>query len=204
MMIKRNSTYLAAILVALLWRVAVPVAAEEQPPDKAEPTAASESAGGAAELAALLQDPLASIAALMTDNTISFRTGPANDKAYEFNLQPVYSINFPELGWTVLPRGMIPILGVKPGAELPRLGDDGITIEEQGRKDRQWGLSDIVTQIFFTPMGQKGIKLGGGPVLSWKTRTNDDLKGPGWGAGPVGVLVGGGEVFNYAVIAGHL
>ncbi len=181
-----------------------PAGAEEQTAAKTEAKAGQESAGGAAELAALLQDPLANISALMTDNTISFRTGSTNERAYEFNLQPVYSINFPDLGWTVIPRGMIPILGLKPGAELPRLADDGITQEEPGSKGRQWGLGDIVTQFFFTPMGQEGIKLGGGPMLSWKTRTNDDLKGPGWGAGPVGVIVGGGEVFSYAVLFGHL
>jgi hypothetical protein len=170
---------------------------------------AEDQSGGAAELAALLQDPLANISALMTDNTISFRTGATNDKAYEFNIQPIYSINFPKLGWTIVPRALIPILGIKPGAELPRLGkdfieDESIPEEQSDRQNRQWGLSDIVTQFFFTPMGQEGIKLGAGPMLSWKTRTNDDVKGAGWGAGPVGVIVGGDEVFNYALVLGHL
>jgi hypothetical protein len=192
-----------AVSMLIVWSVN-PAGAGEQTAAKTEATAGQESAGGAAELSALLQDPLANISALMTDNTISFRTGPTNERAYEFNIQPVYSLNFQELGWTVIPRGMIPILGLKPGAELPRLANDGITVVDEGQKDRQWGLGDIVTQFFFTPMDQKGIKLGGGPMLSWKTRTNDDLKGPGWGAGLVGVMVGGGEVFSYAVVLGHL
>lgn len=60
------------------------------------PVALAEEGGGVAELAALLQDPLANLSAVMTDNTFSFKTGPDHDdEAYEFNIQPVYSINFP-------------------------------------------------------------------------------------------------------------
>jgi len=160
-------------------------------------TTAMAEGGGAAELAALLQDPLANLAAVMTDNTASFKSGPDHDdEAYEFNIQPVYSINFPELGFTLIPRAMIPVIGAKPGTALPRLSDDGLSLEPGGDKGREWGLSDIVTQFFITPMGQEGWKWGAGPMISWKTRTDNDVKGAGGGSGPIGVLVGwGGERF---------
>ena len=41
---------------------------------------------------------LANLSALMTDNTLGLRAGTDNDESYEINLQPVYSINFEELG----------------------------------------------------------------------------------------------------------
>ena len=163
---------------------------------------------GAAKLAALLQDPLANLAAVMTDNTFSFKSGPDHDnKAYEFNIQPVYSLNFPELGITVIPRAMIPIVGVKPGSDLPRLGFDEFddpVLTGGNDKGREWGLSDIVTQFFITPMGQEGWKWGAGPMISWKTRTDNDVKGAGGGAGPIGVLVGALGPIDVAVMGGHL
>ena len=168
-------------------------------------TTAMAEGGGAAELAALLQDPLANLAAVMTDNTASFKSGPDHDdEAYEFNIQPVYSINFPELGFTLIPRAMIPVIGAKPGTALPRLSDDGLSLEPGGDKGREWGLSDIVTQFFITPMGQEGWKWGAGPMISWKTRTDNDVKGAGGGSGPIGVLVGALGPIDMAVLGGHL
>ena len=160
---------------------------------------------GAAKLAALLQDPLANLSAVMTDNTFSFKTGPDHDdKAYEFNIQPVYSLNFPKLGITVIPRAMIPVVGVKAGTDLPRLSDDGLSLEPGGDKGREWGMSDIVTQFFISPMGQEGWKWGAGPMISWKTRTDNDVKGAGGGSGPIGVLVGALGPIDVAVMGGHL
>ena len=166
---------------------------------------AEDSADSAAKLAALLQDPLANISAVMTDNTASFKTGPDhNDEAYEFNIQPVYSINFPERNFSVVARAMIPVVGVKAGTDLPRLSDDGLALEEGEDKGRQWGVSDIVTQFFFAPMGQEGWKFGGGPMISWRTRTDNDVKGAGGGAGPIGVAVGALGPIDVAVMGGHL
>lgn len=168
-------------------------------------TVAGESGGGAAELAALLQDPLANLSALTTDNTFSFKSGSDhNNEAYEFNLQPVHSINFPEYGFTLITRATIPIIGAKAGTDLPRLSDDGIEQGTGGSKGRQWGLSDIATQFFFSPMGQQGWKWGAGPMISWKTRTDNDLKGAGGGTGPIGVLVGAIGPIDTAIMAGHL
>lgn len=166
---------------------------------------AGQGGGGAAELAALLQDPLANLSAISTDNTISFKSGPDHDdEAYEFNIQPVYSMNFPELGFTMIPRAMIPVVGAKAGTDLPRLSDDGLSLEPGDDEGRQWGVSDIVTQFFFTPMGQEGWKWGAGPMISWRTRTDNDVKGAGGGAGPIGVLVGELGPIDAAILGGHL
>jgi hypothetical protein len=143
-------------------------------------------------------NPLANIAAITTDNDIFFNKDIGT--SYSFQIQPVYSFDFPKQGFSFIPRGVIPILGVPPLADLPRLGlprpkGDGTT----------WGLGDIVTQFFFAPKSKGGWKFGLGPQLSWKTRTDNRVGGPGWGAGPVGVLVGGiGENISIATIVGNL
>ena len=111
----------------------------------------------AAEMARKLQDPLANISALMTDNDIQFKTGD-DDTSYSFQLQPVYAFDFPEQGFTFIPRAIIPIIGAAPESTFPKLGDprpagDGTT----------WGVSDIVTQFFFAPKTEAKWKWGVGP-----------------------------------------
>ncbi len=63
---------------------------------------ADEPGGGAAEMARKLQDPLANIKAVMTDNTIGFNTGDGDGTSYGFQIQPVYSIDLPDKGFTIL------------------------------------------------------------------------------------------------------
>lgn len=78
---------------------------------------AEEKGGGAAEMARKLQDPLANIKAIMTDNTIGFNTGDDEGTSYGFQIQPVYAIDLPDKGFTFLPRVVIPITGLEPGTK---------------------------------------------------------------------------------------
>ncbi len=71
-------------------------------------------------------------------------------------------------------------------------------------EDHTWGLGDLATQFFFNPKSDSAWKWGAGPMMSWKTRTNSKLGGPGWGAGPAGVLVGGFGNVSTAFLGGHL
>ena len=86
----------------------------------------AEEKGGdaAAEMARKLQDPLANIKALMTDNDVNFNTGDDDDEvSYGFQLQPVYAIPFENLGFNLVNRAVIPILGMAPEAQKPILGE---------------------------------------------------------------------------------
>lgn len=159
-------------------------------PPSADGAGSEAGGGGAAEMARKLQDPLANIRAFMTDNQISFGAG-AGDTAYSFQLQPIYAFDFPDQGFTFLPRALIPLLGVAPLVDLPPLGDP----RPRGG-GTTWGLGDIVTQFFFAPKLESSWKVGLGPQLSWKTRTDSRLGGPGWGAGVAGVVVG--EISGFA------
>ncbi len=78
----------------------------------------------AEELAKKAQDPLADITALMTDNTIGFNQGLADDTGYNFQLQPVKSFDTP-YGFRLIARGIVPIVGAPTGSDFVFLGDLG-------------------------------------------------------------------------------
>ena len=79
-------------------------------------------ADAAAEMQKKLQNPLANIKALMTDNAIGFDSGTTEDTSYGLQLQPVYAIDFSEKGFTMILRAVIPILGLEPGTDVPVVG----------------------------------------------------------------------------------
>ena len=154
----------------------------------------------AAEMARMLQDPLANIKALMTDNDINFNTGNGQT-SYGFQLQPVYAVSFEKAGINLINRAVIPIMGIPPEGQRPILGSDPMPANPIG--DLNWGLSDIMLQFFFSPKTEAAWKWGAGPMFSLKVRTNDYFAGPGWGGGPVFVLVGGVGNLSISAIAGH-
>ena len=87
---------------------------------------AEDNGGGAAEMAIKLQNPLATIKAIMTDNAIGFNSGDdKDDTSFGFQLQPVYAIDLPDKGFTFLPRAVIPIMGLEPGTRTRWTGEDG-------------------------------------------------------------------------------
>ncbi len=153
----------------------------------------------AAAMAKALQDPLASIKMLATDNTIAFDSGEDDgDTNYNFQLQPVYSISSERLNY--IPRAVIPIIGLEPGAVEPPLGPNPAP-----DVDSTWGISDTIVQMFISPKTDASVKWGIGPQVALKTRTSDRVAGPGWGAGLAGVVVGNiGTNWSYAGIMMHL
>lgn len=145
-------------------------------------------ADGAAEMAKKLQNPLANIKALMTDNSIAFDTGDDDGTSYGFQFQPVYAIDVPERGFTFIPRAVIPVLGLEPGTKTRITGQNGDPIPSGSSS--VWGLGDSIVQFFFAPHLKSDWKWGIGPQISVPTHTDSDLKGPEWGAGVAGVITG--------------
>jgi hypothetical protein len=142
------------------------------------------------DLARAAQDPLASISAFVSDNTINFGTGDDEDTAYLFQLQGVYSINT-SWGVNLIPRVILPIIGAPKGSQLPILDPSG------GGSGTTWGLGDSMAQLFITPTGSGNWKWGIGPQVSFATHTKADLKGPDWGAGAGGLVIG--SLGNFSV-----
>jgi len=153
----------------------------------------------AADIAKKMQDPLAHISAIMSDNDFLFKTGD-DDFSFGSSIQPVKAWSFDKAGFNFIARGVIPVMGLAPEATKPPIIGEPLP---EGQVST-WGLSDILTQFFFSPKSDSSWKWGAGPMFSIKSRTNEKLAGPGWGSGPVGVLVGGSGNFAFAFIGGHL
>jgi len=169
---------------------------------KSEPgTASDQNAGGdaAAEMARKLQNPLANIKAVMTDNAIGINTGSDKGTSAGFQLQPGCAMDFPDRGFTLIPRAVIPILGLEPGTDIPRVGQPvpgGSSV---------WGIGDIVLQGFVAPHVESKWKWGMGPQVSLGTATDPALRGPDWGAGFAAVVTGNlTEDISVAPIVGNL
>ena len=128
------------------------------------------------------QNPLANIRALFTDNNVNFDSGDTDDVSYAFNLQPVYGLDFPDSGFTLVPRMVIPILGLEPGVNVPPIGSP-----VPGSVS---GVGDAALQLMFAPRVKTRLKWGIGPQLTLKTRSDSRLAGPGWGGGVSAVVTG--------------
>lgn len=148
------------------------------------------------QLARKVQDPLANIKALVTDNTIAFDK-ERDPLSYGVQLQPVYSL--PTDGsYNVILRGIVPVLGVRNGVVIPPIGTD-----PRGGSSYSWGISDVIMQAFISPKTEGNLKWGIGPQVSLRTRTRDDVAGPGWGAGLTGVITGFADRLSYGAIVGQ-
>lgn len=148
------------------------------------------------ELSRAAQDPLASISAINLDNTFSFKTGEDEDTAYNFQVQGIYSINTSK--FNIIPRLIVPVVGVPKGSDLPIIEPGG------GGANTTWGIGDTMLQMFISPVSDGEWKWGIGPQFSFSTHTNTDLRGPDWGAGVSGVLIGSVGNWGLGAVGGNL
>jgi hypothetical protein len=155
-------------------------------------------AQSAEEIAKALQDPLANVSMIGTDNAFNFKMGePDSVTGYNFQIQPVYAFSFEKFNF--IPRAVIPILGVPSGGYLPIIGGP-----RPPGEDVKWGLSDMIVQTFFNIKSESAWKFGFGPQFSLKTRTDSLLAGPGWGGGFGVVMVGGfGDLSTTLLVSQH-
>ena len=109
----------------------------------------------AAEMARKLQNPLANIRALITDNAVGFGTGNTDGTSYGFQFQPVYAMDQPQGGFTFLPRAVVPVLGLEPGTKIPPVG------APTQSDTRAWGLGDTIIQAFLAPYVESSWKSPG-------------------------------------------
>ncbi|MXU65952.1 hypothetical protein [Oceanomicrobium pacificus] len=143
-------------------------------------------------------NPLADTKALMTDNTIAYRTGTEEEDSYNFQLQPVYSVPLGDANLVL--RGIVPIQGVQQAASLP----PSIPTPSPAT-ELTWGIGDSTVQAFYAPTpGASGIALGYGVQVSLPTRSDDALAGAGWGAGPAFVMFGQTGDLSWGGLVGHM
>ena len=142
------------------------------------------------------QDPLANISAINLDNTLNFSTGEDDDTAYGLQIQGIYSFSTEKINF--VPRVIVPVMAVPKGSDLPILEPGG------GGEDTTWGIGDSMFQLFVSPVSDGNWKWGIGPQFSFPTHTNSDLRGPDWGAGVSGVLIGSVGNWSLGAVAGNL
>lgn len=113
------------------------------------------SCDAACEAARKAANPLADMRAIMTGNTVAFKTGRDEEDSYNFQIQPVYTV--PLDGANLVIWGIIPIQGAAPDAALPP-GISGST----PNSDLEWGISDSSVQAFYAPTPYGIVSLGYG------------------------------------------
>ena len=144
----------------------------------------------AAKLATELANPIASLISVPFQSNYDTGIGPKEDgERYLLNIQPVIPFKLsPE--WNLISRTIVPVISQRdifPGA------------------DSQFGLSDTVQSLFFSPSEVRhGFTWGVGPVALLPTAT-DELLGVGeWGAGPTAVALWQGSGWTIGALANHI
>ena len=128
------------------------------------------------------QDPLAPVTAILTDNSITF----GNDSVTNYQLQPVYTIDFGDSGHLIL-RGLL---------NYNRVPTDSGNLS---------GFGDSIFQAFWVPNDTiGGLRYGFGPQFSFSTANEPELGGLGDGVGLGAVAFGFSGDLSYGGVVGHI
>ncbi|MBP9902524.1 MAG: transporter [Verrucomicrobia bacterium] len=141
-----------------------------------------------AELAKKLNNPVANLISVPTQNNWDFGIGSANAMKYTANIQPVIPIPISE-DWNVIVRTILPVI-------YPESPTGGSSTS---------GLGDTTQSFFFSlknPVG--GWILGAGPVMYYPTATESALGAGKWGAGPTIVALRQEHGFTYGILANQI
>ncbi|MDX1698390.1 MAG: hypothetical protein R3308_08890 [Thiohalobacterales bacterium] len=158
-------------------------------------------ADDAGEMQKMLQNPLANIRALMTDNFVAFDTGINDDVSWGLNLQYYHALYFPDKRFAFLPRLVLPVMGLEPGARVPPVGQ----VPGPPTASRSSGIGDAQIQLYYAPSIEGNWKYGVGPVVSMPTASKEQLEGAQWGGG-AGVIITGplAKKTNLALIVANV
>jgi hypothetical protein len=145
-------------------------------------------AGGDADLAKQLSNPVASLVSVPLQFNWDQPVGPDDDTRLTMNFQPVVPFGLND-DWNMILRWIMPYVA------QPRLSDGGVPTS---------GLSDIVASVFFSPAKPGAFIWGAGPVLLLPT-TADPVLGSGrWAVGPTAVILKQSGGWTYGLLANHL
>ena len=168
---------------------AAPLAA--QVVDPAVPPA--KPADDAAALALQLANPVAALISVPMQTNFDGDIGPLvggerRGERISLNIQPVIPFRLNK-DWNLISRTIVPVVwqnNIVPGA------------------GSQFGLSDTVQSLFFSPAIPKGAIWGVGPVVLVPTGTEPLLSGGKWGAGPTGVVLKQMGSWTVGALANHI
>ena len=173
----------AVITVAVVVAVFVGLPALAQEPS-------GEGAGGQAELAQDLTNPVADLLTIPIQMNYDQNIGPADDGwKLQTNIQPVVPFDLSS-DWNLITRTIMPVIWqdeVVPGA------------------GSQFGLGDITVSLFASPKKpSNGVIWGIGPILYFPTATDELLGAQKWGAGPSAIALTMRGRWTLGALANHV
>lgn len=122
------------------------------------------------ELAAVAQNPLASMVTLPLQMNFNQNFGPYDRQLFNLNVQPV--VPFPGEKWNVIARAIIPVNSVPVG-----------------ETDSVFGIGDTMLTLFWSPAKAGRVVWGVGPMIGLPTASNPEILGSAkFGLGPSAVL----------------
>ncbi len=151
----------------------------------------ADEAGGNAQLAQELTNPLAKLITIPIQMNFDNDIGPGDDGSkVTTNIQPVIPFEFNE-NWNLITRSIVPI--VSQDDVFPGSGS-------------QFGLGDSTLTLFMSPKqsADKGVIWGVGPVFLLPTATDSKLGTKKWGIGPSAVVVVKKGPWTYGMLGNHI
>jgi hypothetical protein len=178
-----NRKQAAVITVAVVVAVFVGLPALAQEPS-------GEGAGGQADLAQDLTNPVADLVTIPIQMSYDQNIGPADDGwKLQTNIQPVYPFDLSS-DWNLITRTIMPVIWqdeIVPGA------------------GSQFGLGDITVSLFASPKKPtNGVIWGVGPILYLRTATDQLLGAQKWGAGPSAIALTMRGRWTLGALANHV
>jgi hypothetical protein len=154
-------------------------------------TAAAQPAGGQADLARQLSNPVAALISvpLQLNHDRDIGATRAGER-WTLNVQPVVPIELAP-DWNLISRTVVPL--VTQDEIVPGSG-------------RQSGLGDVVQSLFLSPKAPTagGWIWGAGPAFLLPTGSDDRLSARQWAAGPTAVVLRQERGWTYGALANHL
>jgi hypothetical protein len=129
-------------------------------------------AGGDADLAKKLSNPVSDLVSVPFQFNWEQNVGPNESTRFVLNVQPVMPFSISQ-NWNLIARVIMPLVS------QPALFEGGTPA---------FGLSDVLASFFFSPKSG-GITWGVGPVVSLPSTTIPTLGTEKWSAGPTVVVL---------------
>jgi hypothetical protein len=165
-----------AALAALAVVVLLPSGGQTQQPDTA--------GQGHGDLAAKLANPISDLVSVPLQFNWEQGVGPADRTRFILNVQPVMPFALSS-DWNLIVRAITPFVG------QPELVDGG---------EPTFGIGDLTTSFFFSPVGSSGFTWGIGPVFVLPSGSEPAIGTGRWSAGPTLVALQQTGAWTFGVL----
>jgi hypothetical protein len=150
-------------------------------------TAPAQEKADEADLAATIQNPLASLVSLPMQANYNLGVGEYDRTMFNLNVQPVIPYH-PNEEWNVITRAIIPLNSVP-----------------EGETDSVFGIGDTSLSLFLSPNNTSALTWGVGPAFTLPSASNPEALGSGkLSLGPTGVVFYGIGKWTMGAVASNV